>query len=573
MKFITQLCLIPFSIGICFSQNITLQELASIESFADETSGIEMADGLFWTHNDSGGDNEIYGFNASGSLIRTITITNATNVDWEELAQDDQGNLYICDFGNNNNNRSVANGTPLRIYKIPNPADIVGNSVSADIIEFDYEDRDLSLTGGEHDFDMEAAFWWNDTLHLFNKIGGDSPSTTVKHYVLPASPGNHTAKIIETINICGASSCANSRKRVTAADISEDGRYVILLTRARMYLFNCFEGSNYLTTGNMREFSFDNTQKEAVVFDTYQDIYITDEKNGPNGGKLYYFSLAPYVFPEIDLTASVEDDCSGGTGAITVNATGGAPSLSYSWDSGQSTSSISNLIAGDYSLTITDNEGCTLDSTFIVNSGGLTSSDAQTICSGTTYTFGSQTLSAAGEYTETFTSVSGCDSTVTLTLTVVEINSTTTLINFQTIQSNQLSASYQWIDCVSENPIAGATENVLIATENGSYAVTVSLDGCSSTSDCLTINTLSTGDSPNGISVVLYPNPVSDILHVTSKEILVGIIQLIDQTGSIVSEYVYDGTSTVIDVTNLANGMYTLQFKDSFVRTVKFVKN
>jgi hypothetical protein len=362
MNFKLLVYFVLFTSNFVYSQNITLQELATISGFSNETSGIEKtSDGLFWTHNDSGGANEIYGFNSSGTLIRTITITNASNVDWEELAQSADGKFYVGDFGNNNNDRSAANGTPLRIYIIPNPLDILGSTVEAQILEFEYEDRNFSAPSSDHDFDMEAMFWWNDTLHLFNKIR--STSEFVKHYVLPAIPGSHTATLVESLNLCG--SCSNNRRRITAADISPCGRYVILLARERMYLFNCFSGSKYLTTGNMREFSYTNTQKEAIVFDTYQDIYITDEKNGPNGGKFYYFSLVPYVFPAMELTAIVS--CDSGNGSIDALATGGAPVLSYQWDTGESISTINNLTAGSYSLTVTDAEGCVLDTTLVVS--------------------------------------------------------------------------------------------------------------------------------------------------------------------------------------------------------------
>ena len=564
------LCCFYLSLNV-FSQEITLEELASIDHFAEETSGIEMTtDGLFWTHNDSGGEPELYGFDETGTLIRTITISNATNVDWEDLAQASDGTFYVCDFGNNNNNRTVANGTPLRIYIIPNPMDIVGSSVTAEIIEFDYEDRDLSLTGGEHDFDMEAAFWWNDTLHLFNKIGGDSPSTTVKHYVLPASPGNYTAKIIETINICGASSCANSRKRVTAADISEDGRYVILLTRARMYLFNCFEGSNYLTTGNMREFSFDNTQKEAVVFDTYQDIYITDEKNGPNGGKLYYFSLAPYVFPEMELTALIESSCNESGGGISVEVTGGAPELNYAWDNDQNTSFISGLDAGSYSLVVTDQEGCKIDTLFSLEGGVFNKIDSYKMCEGDIYEFGSQTLTLAGEYTETFNSVYGCDSIVELTLTVkpvfntsdevsicdgdsytfgsqtlimpgeyvetfssvsgcdsiVELTLSVTYINTEIeLVENTLSVdfdddlSYQWLNCNDDYvAIEGAVNFYFSPDISGNYAVKINDGNCEALSDCFEFTLLGLHFNESKY-ITLYPNPVADLLILKSTMI------------------------------------------------------
>jgi hypothetical protein len=75
--------------------------------------------------------------------------------------------------------------------------------------------------------------------------------------------------------------------------------------------------------------------------------------------------------------------------------------------------------AGSYTELFSSTSGC--DSTVlltltVVNSYNET--DAVTICLGSNYTFGTQTLSSAGTYTEVFNSVDGCDSTVVLTLSV-----------------------------------------------------------------------------------------------------------------------------------------------------------
>ncbi len=81
-------------------------------------------------------------------------------------------------------------------------------------------------------------------------------------------------------------------------------------------------------------------------------------------------------------------------------------------------------IAGNYIETFTASNGC--DSTVTLNlsfSNGITNSIAETICGGTSYTFGTQTLTNAGTYTEVFTTSGGCDSTVTLSLTVTNITS------------------------------------------------------------------------------------------------------------------------------------------------------
>ncbi len=64
-------------------------------------------------HNDRGDAANLYDIDGlSCNLLRIILITNATNEDWEDLAEDED-HIYIGDFGNNDGNT-----TNLRIYKI-----------------------------------------------------------------------------------------------------------------------------------------------------------------------------------------------------------------------------------------------------------------------------------------------------------------------------------------------------------------------------------------------------------------------------------------------------------------------
>lgn len=64
-----------------------------------QSSGIAMASGAcFWSFNDGSGKAEIYGFEVSGTLKRSLKISNAANVDWEDIVQDEAGNIYIGDF-------------------------------------------------------------------------------------------------------------------------------------------------------------------------------------------------------------------------------------------------------------------------------------------------------------------------------------------------------------------------------------------------------------------------------------------------------------------------------------------
>ncbi|MFM7496945.1 MAG: beta strand repeat-containing protein, partial [Bacteroidota bacterium] len=83
--------------------------------------------------------------------------------------------------------------------------------------------------------------------------------------------------------------------------------------------------------------------------------------------------------------------------------------------------------AGTYSRTVTAANGC--DSVINLTLNVLpnsTSNLSATICQGRSYSFGAQLLTAAGTYSRTLTAANGCDSLVTLSLSVRE-NATSTL--------------------------------------------------------------------------------------------------------------------------------------------------
>ena len=91
-------------------------------SVLTESSGIAIeGTNRIWSHEDSGNSNEIYCFDTTGTLLRTLTISNVHNIDWEDMAVDNEETWYLNDAGNNNNDRQN-----LAIYKIPSPETISG---------------------------------------------------------------------------------------------------------------------------------------------------------------------------------------------------------------------------------------------------------------------------------------------------------------------------------------------------------------------------------------------------------------------------------------------------------------
>ncbi len=69
------------------------------------------------------------------------------------------------------------------------------------------------------------------------------------------------------------------------------------------------------------------------------------------------------------------------------------------------------------------------------------------------YTLNGQTYTSTGTYIQTLTNAQGCDSTITLNLTIPVIDNTITTLNGLTFTANQAGASYQWVYCNGNAPI------------------------------------------------------------------------------------------------------------------------
>jgi len=251
-----------------------LKTLCLLPEIVEETSGIELTGkNEIWTLNDSGGKNELYLCDTLGNLIRTVKIEGAKNNDWEDLAQDDQGNFYIGDMGNNGNVRDN-----LRIYKIPNPNDANDGSVEAGEIKFTYEDQTAFPPDDNHlNFDCEAIFWYNNYLYLFSKNRSFPVKTSV--YRIPDEPGEYVAMKIGTFDTGGTSTILTELYSywITAADISPNGKQVALLSHDRVWVFYNFTDDNFFN-GEYRIYELEtSTQKEAICFADNATLYITDE--------------------------------------------------------------------------------------------------------------------------------------------------------------------------------------------------------------------------------------------------------------------------------------------------------
>ena len=333
-----------------------IYSICALPGVVNESSGIEKTGpNTFWSHNDSGGQPQIYKFDSAGVLLKTLTFTNATNIDWEEIAEDNLKNIYVGDFGNNNNNRSVANSNGLKIYKIIDPNLIAGTTTTAAIINFEYVDRNFSAPATNHNFDMEGFFFFNDSLHLFTKNLTTPTNGWIKHYILPSTAGTYTAMVVDSFN--------NGGTRITAADISPNKKTVALLANDKVWLFSCFNGSKFISTGTNTVLTLPNTQKEAIVFSGDSVVYITDENTGAGTQRLYRANLAASLTPSVILNITTNNTliCSGQSATLSVSGAN-----TYTWNTSIVSQSlaITPLVTTSYSVTGTATNGCKNTSSF-----------------------------------------------------------------------------------------------------------------------------------------------------------------------------------------------------------------
>jgi hypothetical protein len=271
---------------------IDLRAVTQLPTSLYESSGIVVInENRIWSHEDSGNENILTCIDTTGSIIRTIEISNVPNIDWEDLATDDQNRIYINDAGNNDNNR-----TDLAIYRIPDPESISGNHVNAEIISFTFEDQtQFPPPQSDLNFDIEGIIWHDDSLFLFTKNRSIPQNGYCKMYKLPADPGDHTAILLDSVYLGNS----NAMARVTAADIHHETKELILLTETRIISFTNYTGNSFFN-GDMLEYVFTYApgQTEGVAFITPYRLYISQEGTGGIPGFLYEIVLPTTGMPD-----------------------------------------------------------------------------------------------------------------------------------------------------------------------------------------------------------------------------------------------------------------------------------
>ena len=139
------------------------------------------------------------------------------------------------------------------------------------------------------------------------------------------------------------------------------------------------------------------------------------------------------------------------------------------------------------------------------------------ICSGESYVVNGQTFTQSGNYTISIPLSSGCDSVISLSLNVLPVIDTTVVVNAGTLQAvaNNPAYSYQWIDCNTNQEVAGANSRTFTASaQGGTYRVKITNGNCVFESGCHTITPTSVKEVALSNIASVFPNPVNDKLGI-----------------------------------------------------------
>lgn len=278
------------------SEFVVLPPIAVGVNPLSESSGIvesRLHPGTLWTHNDSGNPGIVYGVNYSGSV--TASYNFGSQNDWEDIAvgpgKNGVSSIYVSDTGDNNFNREYA-----RIYRYAEPATL---TTSPSVIPTSqYEVAKIQYPNGPDDVEALTVDPITGDVYLFSKGNSQFPqssegntTTHVYHFdqtlfdPLPAG-SYHVPAQLGSLSIIS---------RVTAADISPDGHWLLIRGRsATAYAYERTVGESIADALLGTPISFtlaSEPQGEAIGWAADGKSFFTTSER--DGSSIYQYKISP----------------------------------------------------------------------------------------------------------------------------------------------------------------------------------------------------------------------------------------------------------------------------------------
>lgn len=331
---------------------------ASVTICEGQSATLTASGGATYSWSNSGGSNASATFSPTTNTTYTVTVTNAANCTAT-------ANRIV-----NVNTSPTASITPSTVAICP------GQSTT------------LTATGG-------GIYAWSNSGGS-NASATFSPTTTTTYTVTVTNANNCTATANATISVNTVSASINGPTTICSA-------LQATLTASG--------GNSYVWSNSL------GTNASVTVSPTSTTTYTVTVTGAGNCTATASQTVSVQSQPTAVINGA-SSVCAGSS--ITLTANGGN---TYAWANGLGTNAsitVSPTATTTYTVTVSIGSNCTATASKTVNIAQPTSSQiAQTICAGGSYSFGGNTITQSGTYTNVLVNAARCDSTVTLNLTVL----------------------------------------------------------------------------------------------------------------------------------------------------------
>ena len=260
----------------------------TLDTKLHETSGLVIYNGLYITHNDSGGKPLLYTIDSTSGLVTQIIPTGIwRNRDWEEVSCDNN-NLYVGDIGNNAGVR-----TDLKIYTLSKPDMSLGAAQNKpiDSVHFVLEDqKEFERLFYKTQYDCEAFFVHNKTAYLFSK---DWKNNQTVFYKLEMGKTKDTARVLTTLDV----DCL-----ITGADYLPESQLIVCSAYKKGFpikpvlVFLKFDASTNTVQSLIRyRLKEKNRQVEAIAWQNEETICITNERYHKTPAFISWYNVSDFT--------------------------------------------------------------------------------------------------------------------------------------------------------------------------------------------------------------------------------------------------------------------------------------
>ena len=194
-----------------------------------------------------------------------------------------------------------------------------------------------------------------------------------------------------------------------------------------------------------------------------------------------------------------------------------------------------------------------------------------TICEGSSYRINGVEYRESGTYYDTIQTITGCDTLLVINLLKKVISTAVVSVGGYTVLTSPNFTAYQWR--LNGIDIPGATSSSYNVTQNGTYDVWVTENGCTKLSESVVYNYFPVGiEDTKAISFSLYPNPAATQLNLNLTNEGNANLCICNIEGAVIFQSQISAKNT-IDVSKLSQGIYILRVEQNgLIETIRFAK-